>query len=212
MKWLLISALVLVALVGAAIVWTEVTMAGVEEPRYQVLRSDGAVELRDYPPMLLASTTVSGAGRDARGDGFRVLADFIFGNNRAGDKVAMTAPVEEASQKIAMTAPVEENADGSGATVITFIMPDEYTADTLPVPVNEAVDIETRPAERIAAIRFSGIAGTKEMEAKEAELRAWLSREGVEPAGDARYARYDPPWRLPFQRRNEVLIPVRNGG
>ncbi|MEM6848862.1 MAG: heme-binding protein [Pseudomonadota bacterium] len=218
MRWVWIGlAVVGVAAVGV-VAYTEVTMASVETPDYEVVERDGDFEVRQYPSMILASVTVDSTGADARGQGFRVLADFIFGNNRPSEKVAMTTPVvQEDSAKIAMTAPVEEvNSDitmtapgGARGSTISFIMPAEFTIDTLPAPNNPDVSIQERAGERIAAVRFSGIASERDMAQKEVALREWMKDQGLTAAGPPRYARYDPPWRVPFRRRNEVLIPVR---
>ena len=90
----------------------------IEEPRYEVIVSDGPYEVRRYAPMLVAETIVDGDMDEASNKGFRLIADFIFGNNQRADaessaKIAMTAPVTVQPQptKIAMTAPVELDLD-----------------------------------------------------------------------------------------------------
>lgn len=182
-----------------------------EEPRYTVIEQSGDFELRAYSPMIVAETQVSGPMADASSAGFRLIADYIFGNNtsRAGgsENIGMTAPVsmEPKSEKISMTAPVSMEQTG-GQWRVHFFMPSRYTLDTLPKPNNPAVRLREVPAGNYAAIRFSGVVGEKTRAAKTAELMAWLDSKGITPIGQPELARYNPPWTLPFLRRNEVIV------
>ncbi len=88
--------------------------ADTEEPRFTVVDKVGAIEIRQYGPRLAADVVVQGDEEDARSNGFRPLADYIFGNNTARAKIDMTAPVaQERNEKIAMTAPVSQTREGS---------------------------------------------------------------------------------------------------
>ena len=98
-------------------------MSRVEQPEYQVAAAEGPFEVRDYGPMIAAEVQVRGERRNAIREGFRLLAAYIFGANRASAKVEMIAPVHQQSQqKIAMTAPVTQKAE-KGAWSVRFIMP-----------------------------------------------------------------------------------------
>lgn len=183
----------------------------IEEPRYTVIEQSEDFELRAYEPMIVAETLVSGPMDDASGKGFRLIADYIFGNNTApsGDteKISMTAPVTMTprSEKISMTAPVGM-ARQQGQWRVHFVMPGSYTMDSLPTPNNPAVTLREVPATNYAVIRFSGFTGENKIAAKTAELLAWLEGKGIEPVGTPELARYNPPWTLPFFRRNEVMV------
>lgn len=211
MRWMLIS-LGLVAVLGiAAFLWTEWQMAGIETPRYTVDSTDGDFEIRTYAPMLTATVTVTGDRREAASKGFSLLAEFIFGGNRTNAKIDMTAPVVQQpveGEKIAMTAPVEQTAVGEGTWQVSFIMPQQYALETLPVPNNGAITLEERPGERVIAVKFSGVASASDLARESERLMAFMTERGLSPAGDPRFAFYDPPWRVPFLRRNEVLIPL----
>ena len=134
-------------------------MSKVEQPKYQVVESSGNIEIRDYAPMIVAEVDMPGERRDAIGKGFRIIADYIFGNNTAAQKVPMTAPVtQQDSEKIAMTAPVTQQGDGSTWRV-RFIMPSSYTMDTLPKPHNPAVklkEIASQALRRNSLFRHGG--------------------------------------------------------
>ncbi len=175
--------------------------SGTEEPKYKIVASLGAVEIREYTPRLAASVTEPGDAIAARYAGFRRLAAYIFGQN-----IAMTAPVAQ-SQNIAMTAPVaQERADG-GWTV-SFYMPAKYTMATLPKPVDPGVVIHEVPGLTYAVYRFSGIPGAAPVEAARAALLRQLTGSDWTVEGPVVDWFYDPPWTIPWARRNEVAVPV----
>jgi hypothetical protein len=187
----------------------------IEEPAFDTLKSAGDFEVRRYAPMIVAETLVEGELWGASNDGFRVIAGYIFGNNESvtkggSEKIAMTAPVamEPAAEKIAMTAPVTTEAAG-GRYRMHFVMPSQYTMATLPKPKDERVKLREVPSQRMAVVKFSGFSGEGKVKEKTGELLAWMKAEGLEAAGAPQLARYDPPWVLPFMRRNEVLVPLR---
>jgi len=189
-------------------------MAAIEEPAFEIVRQDGDFEIRRYAPMIVAETLVEGDLWNASSDGFRVIAGYIFGNNTSvkgagNEKVAMTAPVtmEAAPEKIAMTAPVTSEA-GGGRFRMHFVMPSQYTMATLPKPKDDRVTLREVPAQRMAAVRFSGFTGEGKVKERTEALLAWLEAQGMRPTAAPQLARYDPPWTLPFLRRNEVMIPL----
>ena len=171
-----------------------------EEPNYSVLLAEGNKELREYPGLVVARTFMSGTYDQTANDSFRVLAGYIFGKNR-GTNTEGT----EAASKIPMTAPVlqEKTEDG---WQMSFVMPSAHNLNSLPEPLDDRVDLTELPAFRIAAIRYTGLTSEQKINDKAAELEAWLQEKGIKSAGKPLSARYDPPWTLPFLRRNEVLI------
>jgi hypothetical protein len=185
----------------------------VETPEYVAVESDGAFEIRDYPPLVVAETMRSGARREALGSGFGPLARYIFAKERAGEKIAMTAPViqqrpEAPAERIAMTTPVIQSPAGEEAWSVRFIMPSGYRLDELPAPANSEVRLREIPARRRAAVRFSGSTADAALAEQETALRAWMASRGLTPAGPAVYAYYNDPFTPGFLRRNEVLIDV----
>ncbi len=182
-----------------------------KEPKYSVSEKEGSFELRRYNPMIVAETLVSGSMDKASGAGFRLIADYIFGNNTsstaAKEKISMTAPVtmQPTSEKISMTAPVSmEKSDGQWR--VHFVMPEEYSLETLPAPNNPAVTLREIPARNYAVIRFSGLANEKKAAKKTTELLSWLEQKDITPTGEPELARYNGPWTPPFMRRNEVMV------
>ena len=179
-----------------------------EEPRYTVVEKIGALEIRHYDERVAIETTVDGGELDARAAGFRRLAGYIFGNNRTRAKIAMTAPVAQASEKIAMTAPVAQQSDGSGRWVIRFYAPASYTVGAMPEPNDKQVSIVTAPPETVAVLRFSGLALAGSVAEHQATLLKDLKSTDWQPVGKPFTWFYDPPWTIPFLRRNEVAVQV----
>jgi hypothetical protein len=184
------------------------------QPRYDVLVQDANKEIRHYAPTLIATTRANGTRATTSNQSFRLLAGYIFGKNRKRMPMAMTAPVLQTSdhEELPMTAPVLMTS-GAGQSAMAFILPEGYTLETAPEPLDPEIQIVAVPSELLASIRFSGVADEREELAQEAVLRKWLAQQpGYEAAGPHRFAGYDPPFTVPFLRRNEVMIPLREVG
>jgi hypothetical protein len=142
--------------------------------------------------------------------GFNPLADYIFGNNHAADRISMTAPVTAGRvccQKIAMTAPVTAR-QSEDEYVVSFTMPSGYSLETLPQPNNTAISIESVDAHLAAVVRFGGSFSESKAAQAQAQLESWIGEQGLVPVGEPTLAQYDPPWKPGFARRNEIMIVV----
>lgn len=190
-------------------------ICGIEKPAYSVVNEADGYEIREYAPYIIAETTIRGAtNRDsAARKGFPIVAGYIFGDNTAKDKIAMTAPVNteaDDSEKIAMTAPVNTEAeDTEGTYKVSFVMPSKYTLETLPTPNDGRVELREVPARKIAVKRFGWSSSEATFKKQEAELLAALARDDVETVGAVNIARYNTPWTIPFMLRNEVQIEIK---
>ena len=189
--------------------------SGTEEPTFDVVAQIGAVEIRRYGARLAAETVIHADEATARNQGFRLLAGYIFGANRGAVTIAMTAPVaqqgaaqQQAGTNIAMTAPVSQARDATGACVIRFFLPREWTMATLPVPNDPAVRLVTVPSDTVAVLRFTGGRGPDAVAARQAELLRTLQGTPWRVSGPPLAWFYDPPWTLPWLRRNEVAVAV----
>ncbi|SDY46278.1 SOUL heme-binding protein [Nitrosomonas halophila] len=185
--------------------------SGVEKAPYTIVLQEEAIEIREYSPLVLASTISSGDFDEATSTSFRRLFNYISGENIARQAVEMTAPVliEESGQKIDMTAPVliAEAAEG---WKMSFHLPSAFTFETAPAPTNQQVFLEKIEPQTIAALRFSGLMSRKKVEAMREELIKWLDEKGyIYNAKAYKVASYNPPWTIPFLRRNEIMIPVK---
>jgi effector-binding domain-containing protein len=201
--WAFVSAVV-VAVIAAAIAGP--IMSRVDQPEYQVTSSEGSIEIREYGAMIAAEVEVKGERKVAINEGFRLIAAYIFGANEPNAKIAMTAPVQQqGKQSIAMTAPVTQQAR-DGVWTVRFIMPKRWTLETLPAPTDERIKLLPVPAKRMIAIRFSGTADDGLLAAKTAELRKYAADHKLSVTGEPLLTFYNPPWTLPFFRRNEIMM------
>lgn len=197
----------------------------IEEPKYDIVLSQAPYELRHYASTLIAETLVEGNLNTASNKGFRLLANFIFGNNNiAGgelfSQIAMTAPVtvEPRSSNIAMTAPVTiepQLAASTGTSIeevnqwrIHFVMPSQYTLDTIPRPNHSAVTLRQIPRKHVVVLRYSGFNTLSRVQQKTNKAIAWAKEQSLTVIGTPQLARYDPPWTLPMFRRNEIMLEV----
>lgn len=184
-----------------------------EQQPYVVERTLGDIEVRRYPAHVVAQTTVEATFEAAGSRAFRRLVSYIGGENTSQASIEMTAPVTQQGdwQKIAMTAPVTQSG-ANGRYVVAFVLPAELTIDTAPEPTNPEVELR-EVAERLAvAITFSGRGQEASFADHRATLLATIEQAGLEPVGELRYARFDPPYKPGFMRRNEVVQDVREAG
>lgn len=190
-----------------------VQLMATEEAEFTLIHKENNFEIREYSPRIIAQVSVSGNFNDSSSAGFKSLADYIFGNNVINDKsqkIAMTAPVvaEPTSEKITMTAPVL--AEGKNSEwLISFVMPKEYSMESLPKPNNSAVVLIERPREKYAVVVFSGLVRESSYNEKATLLNEFVKIQGLSSVGSLLIARYNPPWTLPFFRRNELMVKVR---
>lgn len=184
-----------------------------EEPAYRVVAQRPDYEVRAVAAYRVAEVEVAGTLESAGSAGFRILAAYIFGENRARESIAMTAPVTTArSQRIAMTAPVLERAAGAGAYLVQFTMPASYSLETLPEPKDRRVQLREVPARRVAVRRYRGGWAEQRYRSELRTLERALRRDGLAWLGEAHWARFNSPFSLPWLRRNEIWLELAEPG
>lgn len=202
--------------IGALIILLMIsgTALSTEEAKYSVLRADGMFEIRLYEPHILAETTVDGDFEDAGSKAFRALFDYISGSNEPNQTLAMTAPVAQSSgslstgsQNISMTSPVGQQAS-NGAWTVSFMMPSEYSLETLPKPKDPNVTLRSIPKQYVATVEYSGFWSEKGYRENYQKLTQWMQKENISSLGEPIWARYNGPITPWFLRRNEILIPI----
>ncbi len=181
----------------------------IEEPAYEVTGKFGDVELRQYPPYVVAEVLIPGSATKAGNTAFRILAGYIFGQNKGAKKLAMSAPVMQtpAPMKLAMTAPVIQNAV-PGGYLIQFVLPRDVNLDSAPEPIDERIVLRQVQPMRVGAIRYSGFWSDANYNRHLAELEETLRTAGMKWSGEPIYSRYNPPFTPWFLRRNEIWLQV----
>lgn len=178
------------------------------EPAFTVISQEGSIETRWYAPLIIAEVSVSGERYAAINDGFKKLANYIFGNNTSQKKIAMTAPVMQKNEKIAMTSPVTVRADHN-QWVVQFVMPADASLSNLPTPNNADVHLREIPQKKYIVIQFSGRNTEENLEEHLNKLYAYVKKNNISTQGEPLFAFYNPPWILPFLRRNEIMLEVK---
>jgi hypothetical protein len=177
------------------------TAGALETLTYDVLRTEGDIEIRRYEPHLLATVEVEGKFSKAGSLGFRPLFDYISGDNNEAEKIAMTAPVLQQANASA-------DQSKSGQWFISFVVPSEFNQQNVPAPSGGGVRITAQPELVVAAIKYSGGWSQQNYEAHELLLLNGLNAMNLSACGTPRWARYDPPFMPWFLRKNEILIPI----
>lgn len=159
--------------------------------KYDVHETHDGFEVRDFAPCVVADVIVKGGISSAGSQGFRPLFNYISKN------------------QIAMTAPVIEEEIGASEWRVSFVMPEGSKIDQLPTPEGSPVHLRELPAHRAAVLSFSGRTSENTVLKQELKLLEMLEAKGITPVGKARIARFDPPWKPPFMRHNEMIIPIK---
>ncbi len=184
-----------------------------EEPGYSVIEKKDGYEIREYAPYIVAETVVNSTEyNEDVSQGFRLIADYIFGNNTKQEKIAMTVPVLEQpstkSEKIAMTVPVIEGQSDDTTRTIAFVLPSQYSIDTLPTPNNKQVTLREVEGRKVAVLRFGWYGTPNRVAEKKAELLELLKVDNVTVTAKPQAAFYNPPLSMPLVLRNEILVEV----
>lgn len=192
------------------------TLMAIEEPSYIVVQTNDTYEIRKYDSYLVAQTKVSGTFDEMGKKAFKILFKYISGQNKKREKIAMTAPViqentQAKGEKIAMTAPVIQEVDkeDTQSATYSFVMPENFTMQTLPLPLDDRIKLVEIPEKIVAVRKYSGSWSEEKYRKNEAILFKALKDAGIQTIGNPTFARYNSPFSLWFLRRNEIMIEVK---
>ncbi|KAF5940607.1 hypothetical protein HYC85_021774 [Camellia sinensis] len=93
---------------------------------------------------------------------------------------------------------------------MSFVMPSKYGSN-LPLPKDPSVKIKEVPKKIVAVAAFSGFVTDEEVTRRESILRDALKNDPqfqVKEDALVEVAQYNPPFTLPFTRRNEIVLEV----
>jgi hypothetical protein len=174
-------------------VFGQTTNNKTEQQAYELIQKNGPIEIRYYPPAIYASVDAQGNYRESSGNGFRQLADYIFGSNQGNQKIAMTAPVR-----------MEDQSNGY---TMSFVMPSELAMEKLPEPNNPDIEFSETEERYTASIAFGGWANDEKIDSYRKELFNYLNRKGIMYDPRFEYLGYNPPFQL-TNRRNEIMVEI----
>lgn len=193
MKIFLISVVVLLLVGGLLVLLLSSKTGNIETPQYKVIKTIGDIEIRQYPKMIVAQTTLFDTSMEkSMNSGFRTIAGYIFGGNDSNQKIAMTAPV------------VMKMGDTS---IMYFVMPKQYKKDELPKPTSSKVKILEEDEKYLAVVSYSGFSSAEKIEIHRKQLETVLNQNKIKTIGSYLYMGYNAPWDI-INRRNEVAIEV----
>ena len=164
-----------------------------KEPNYTLLKKDGSIEIRQYEKYVIAKTSIPITGKDDN-NMFRTLASYIFGGNENNESIPMTAPVTtyQDSEKYNMV----------------FYMLDADNIDDMPNPNGQDIVFESFELGKCAVLSFSWFTNQSKIDDYTNRLSAYLKENNIQAISSYMVNRYDPPWRLPFMRRNEIIVKI----
>ena len=169
-----------------------------EEPDYTIVKKTEIYEVRRYAKRVVAQVNYG-----QENGGFRVLFNYISGENEGSTEVQMTIPVTQ-SKQIDMTVPVTQSKN-DGQMVMRFFLPKQFSLKTAPKPTDQRVTIAELPEEYFGVVRFSGFASDRNFERHSLKLKSALNNDGLIIAGQPIKATYNSPFTVPFLRRNEAM-------
>lgn len=191
------------------------SLMAIEEPKYTIIEKNDTYEIRQYAPYLVAQTEVQGTFDEMGRKAFRILFKYISGSNQQRSKIKMTAPViqedsDKQGEKISMTAPVIQEIDKNDpqSAMISFVMPENYKLNTLPLPLDKRIILKEVPEKTVAVLTYSGSWSKSKYKQNEEKLFRSLNEAGIKTIGKPVFARYNSPFALWFLRRNEIMIEV----
>jgi hypothetical protein len=194
MKMLIIISAVIILIIFLLQSFTIMSTNKAEEQKYSLVRKYSDFEIRFYPSATIATINSNAKTyKDLAGPGFQKLAGYIFGGN-------------ESNTKISMTTPVQMDINDSVSTM-NFVMPSEYSKESLPKPNDPGVQIKNTADEYVAIIRFGGYASDKDLKFYSEKLHNLLKENGIIPLGNYRFLGYNPPFQF-IGRRNEIIVSV----
>ncbi|URE45326.1 SOUL heme-binding protein [Musa troglodytarum] len=190
-----------------------------ETVKFRVLKRTNEYEIREVESYFIAETTMPGkTGFDFNGSSqaFNVLAAYLFGKNITSEQMEMTTPVytrksQSDGVKMDMTTPVITNkSPDQDKWQMSFVMPSKYGSN-LPMPKDPSVSIKEVPKKMVAVTAFSGFVKDEDVMQRESKLREALRSDPefqVKEGASVEVAQFNPPFTLPFTRRNEVAVEV----
>ena len=178
-----------------AILLISIAKLETKEPSFNLIKKDGKVEIREYPPYIIAKTSLDISKNKEDNNMFRVLANYIFGGNSN-------------SQSIPMTAPVITHANSNSYDMIFFML-DANTIESLPSPNNNNISIEKLHIGKAITISFGMWATERRVKKYKSKLDEYILKNKIQVVSDIMVAQYNSPWTIPPFRKNELIYQIK---
>ena len=160
-----------------------------EEAEYDVVKSNEVYEIRKYSDRLAVQVI-----KTNQNNSFRILFNYISGNNKNNEEIKMTTPVTQMKK--------------NGNMTMQFYLPSNFNKDNVPNPLRSDVKIVNIEEGYYAVIKYSGRASDKNFIKHKEILENELKKNNISIAGPAIKATYNGPFTLPMLRRNEAMFEV----
>ena len=158
---------------------------GYETQSYEVIKTVGEAELRFYPSVMMAKTSVN--------SGFSSLFRYISGNNTSQQKISMTTPVH-----------MDRNSkEGS----MEFVLPRNFSKENTPKPLAGNIKVYKSEAKYYAAFSFGGFTNSRKEQSIIEKGKLILKEYDISFSDAPIVLVYNSPYTF-FNRKNEVLFPI----
>ncbi len=159
---------------------------GYETQKYEVVKQIENIEIRFYPPSLMAKVNSGG--------GFSKLFQYISGKNDKNQKIAMTTPVHMTNE--------------NNKSTMEFVLPSKYTLDNIAIPNDKNIEVYNSKPGYYAAITYGGYSNSEKVKKNHYNLLNKLKTENFKVVNDKPVVlSYNSPYKV-FNRRNEVLVEI----
>ena len=159
---------------------------GYETQKYEVVKQIENIEIRFYPPSLMAKVNSAG--------GFSKLFQYISGKNDKNQKIAMTTPVHMTNE--------------NNKSTMEFVLPSKYTLDNIAIPNDKNIEVYNSKPGYYAAITYGGYSNSEKVKKNHYNLLNKLKTENFKVLNDKPVVlSYNSPYKV-FNRRNEVLVEI----
>ena len=160
-----------------------------EESKYNIVESNEIYEIRKYSDRLAVQVV-----KTNQNNSFRMLFDYISGNNKTNEEIKMTTPVTQMQK--------------DGNMTMQFYLPLKFNKDNVPNPLRNDLEIVIIKGGYYAVIRYSGRASDKNFIKHKEYLERELKKDNILIVSPPIRATYNSPFTLPMLRRNEAMFRV----
>lgn len=190
--------------------YSGVVMA-IENLDYDVESKSKFYEIRAYKPFVVAEVLINKNFKESSASGFRLIFDYIQGNNVDNNKIPMTVPViQQKSDKMDLKNDPLIQSSPLGGYKVQFKLPQSLKFENAPQPKDKRVQILQIPNRKMAVYTYTGSWSESKYKKMLKEFKSELSKDKVTTSGEPYFARYNSPFRIWIFRTNEIWLEVKN--